>query len=88
MIFSRNLRDQTEAIFASRKDKSDYVPYEFVIYKGLPSASGDLWKFRWRLIGLGTTHGFASRPDLSNQIIKEAYEKGLEQTVSWFKRTL
>ena len=39
-------------------------------------------------IGLGTTHGFACRPDLSNQTITEAYEKALEQTVSWFKETL
>jgi len=69
MIFSDKVRDQAEAIFASRKEKSDYVPYEFVIHKG-------------------TTHGFACRPDLSNQTITEAYEKALEQTVSWFKETL
>ena len=33
-------------------------------------------------IGLGTTHGFDCRPDLSNKTITEAYEKALEQTVS------
>jgi len=68
-IFPEAVRDQTEAIFAGRRDKRDYVPYEFVIYKG-------------------TTHGFAGRPDLSHPAIKDAYEKGLEQIVSWFKKTL
>ena len=35
MIFLEKSRDQAEAIFASRKEKSDYVPYEFIIHKGL-----------------------------------------------------
>ncbi|KAJ7126070.1 dienelactone hydrolase endo-1,3,1,4-beta-D-glucanase [Mycena epipterygia] len=35
-----------------------------------------------------TTHGFASRPDLKYPEIKEAYEKALDQTVEWFKKTL
>ena len=37
MIFSEKSRDGAEAIFASRKEKSDYVPYEFVVHKGLQS---------------------------------------------------
>ncbi|KAJ7512633.1 Alpha/Beta hydrolase protein [Mycena galericulata] len=36
----------------------------------------------------GTTHGFASRPDLKYPEIKEAFEKALEQTVGWFNKTL
>ncbi|KIL56216.1 hypothetical protein M378DRAFT_172882 [Amanita muscaria Koide BX008] len=68
-FFNESKRNQAEAIFAARKDKSDYVPYEFVLYKGVK-------------------HGFACRPDLSYPIIKEAYEKSLEQTVAWFEKTL
>ncbi|KAK2459314.1 hypothetical protein APHAL10511_008669 [Amanita phalloides] len=33
-LFPEAIRDQAEAIFASRKAKSEYVDYEFVIYKG------------------------------------------------------
>ncbi|KAM6489772.1 dienelactone hydrolase endo-1,3,1,4-beta-D-glucanase [Amanita muscaria] len=68
-FFNESKHDQAEAIFAARKDRSDYVPYEFVLYKGVK-------------------HGFACRPDLSYPIIKEAYEKSLEQTVAWFEKTL
>jgi len=34
----------------------------------------------------GTTHGFACRPNGQIPEIKEAFEKSLEQTVSWFKK--
>ena len=34
MTFKKPLRDQAEAIFAARKDKPDFVEYEFVDYKG------------------------------------------------------
>jgi hypothetical protein len=33
-LFNESKRNETEAIFAARKDKSDYVPYELVLYKG------------------------------------------------------
>ncbi|KAF5340564.1 hypothetical protein D9611_007301 [Ephemerocybe angulata] len=36
----------------------------------------------------GTQHGFAARPNLKYPEIVEAYEKALEQTISWFKKTL
>ncbi|KAG6830055.1 hypothetical protein H0H87_009405 [Tephrocybe sp. NHM501043] len=36
----------------------------------------------------GTLHGFAIRPDLTNPAVKEAYEAALENTVSWFNKTL
>ncbi|KAJ6595711.1 dienelactone hydrolase endo-1,3,1,4-beta-D-glucanase [Mycena vulgaris] len=36
----------------------------------------------------GTTHGFASRPDLKYPEIKAAFEKALDQTVEWFNKTL
>ena len=34
MAFKKPLRDQAEAIFAARKDKPEFVEYEFVDYKG------------------------------------------------------
>lgn len=37
---------------------------------------------------LGTTHGFAIRPNLGIPAIKEGFEKGFDQTVDWFKKTL
>ncbi|KAF6759234.1 dienelactone hydrolase endo-1,3,1,4-beta-D-glucanase [Ephemerocybe angulata] len=36
----------------------------------------------------GTQHGFAARPNLKYPEIVEAHEKALEQTISWFKKTL
>ncbi|KAF9465780.1 dienelactone hydrolase endo-1,3,1,4-beta-D-glucanase [Collybia nuda] len=36
----------------------------------------------------GTTHGFATRPNLDIPEIKEAYQKAFEQTVDWFEKTL
>ncbi|KAF9473996.1 dienelactone hydrolase endo-1,3,1,4-beta-D-glucanase [Pholiota conissans] len=69
MFFPDALRDQSEAEFASRKNKDNFVDYEFKIYKG-------------------TAHGFASRPNLELQEIKQAYEEAFEQTVAWFKKTI
>ena len=37
---------------------------------------------------LGTAHGFAARPNLELPDIVEAYQKAMEQIVSWFVRTL
>ncbi|KAI0345740.1 dienelactone hydrolase endo-1-3,1,4-beta-D-glucanase [Trametopsis cervina] len=34
MSFKKPLRDEAEAVFAARKEKSDYVEYEFNDYKG------------------------------------------------------
>ncbi|KAG6840738.1 hypothetical protein C0991_004756 [Blastosporella zonata] len=36
----------------------------------------------------GTLHGFAIRPDLTNHVVKEAYDAAVEHTVSWFNKTL
>jgi carboxymethylenebutenolidase len=36
----------------------------------------------------GTTHGFATRPNLDIPEIKEAYQKAFEQVVEWFDKTL
>ncbi|KAH9179171.1 dienelactone hydrolase endo-1-3,1,4-beta-D-glucanase [Lactarius sanguifluus] len=36
----------------------------------------------------GTAHGFAVRPNLQVPEVKAGYEGGLEQTVTWFKKTL
>ncbi|KAH9480067.1 Protein AIM2 [Psilocybe cubensis] len=36
----------------------------------------------------GTTHGFASRPNLAIPEIREAHQAALDQTIEWFKKTL
>ncbi|KAG6327075.1 hypothetical protein ID866_12014, partial [Astraeus odoratus] len=36
----------------------------------------------------GTVHGFACRPNLDIEEIKEAFEKSMEQTRAWFRKTL
>lgn len=36
----------------------------------------------------GTVHGFAARPNTQLPEIKEAFEKSLQQTVTWFKKHL
>lgn len=36
----------------------------------------------------GTAHGFAVRPNLDIPEVKAGYEGGLDQTVTWFKKTL
>ncbi|KAJ7073540.1 dienelactone hydrolase endo-1,3,1,4-beta-D-glucanase [Mycena belliarum] len=36
----------------------------------------------------GTTHGFASRPDLQYPEIKAAFENALDQIVGWFEKTI
>jgi len=37
---------------------------------------------------IGTTHGFAARPNLAYPDVKEAYEQCLVQAIDWFKKTL
>lgn len=89
MYFPDSLRAQSEAELASRKDKPNFVEYEFKEYKGH-------FKILWYLETtnaispewIGTAHGFASRPNLELPEIKEAFEGALEQTVEWFKKTL
>lgn len=36
----------------------------------------------------GTAHGFAARPNLELPNIVEAYKKAMEQTATWFAKTL
>lgn len=36
----------------------------------------------------GTVHGFAIRPNLASEEAKVAFEKGMEQTKSWLRKTL
>jgi len=69
MFFPESLRLASEAVFAERKDKENYIDYELKVYKG-------------------TTHGFASRPNLMIPELKKAHEEALDQTVEWFKKTL
>jgi len=37
---------------------------------------------------LGTTHGFASRPNMEYPEVKEGFEQAFEQTVNWFNKTI
>ena len=34
MLFPESLRLESEAVFAERKDKENYIDYEFKVYKG------------------------------------------------------
>jgi len=54
-------------------------------------------RIRWRafsnstepiVITLGTAHGFASRPNMALDEVKDAHRKALDQTVEWFQKTL
>ncbi|KAK7469197.1 hypothetical protein VKT23_003688 [Stygiomarasmius scandens] len=36
----------------------------------------------------GTTHGFASRPNMEYPEVKEGFEQAFEQTVNWFNKTI
>jgi len=69
LFFPESLRMASEAVFAERKDKADYIDYELKVYKG-------------------TTHGFASRPNLEVPELKKAHEDAFDQIVEWFKKTL
>lgn len=78
------MRLKAEAIFAVRKDKTDFVPYEFVDYKG----RFDLSFISYLMCDSGTVHGFACRPNLAYDDTKAGFEGSLSQTVEWFRKTL
>lgn len=86
--FPKAVRDEAEAVFAARKDKADYVDYEFRDYEGTQSAI-DIYYGEDELTVLpGTVHGFACRPNVGIPNIMAAYNAALDQTVGWFKKTL
>ncbi|KAI0317783.1 dienelactone hydrolase endo-1-3,1,4-beta-D-glucanase [Amylostereum chailletii] len=88
MSFKPALRKQAEAIFLTRKEQKSFVDYEFKDWKG-PSRCGLLVSdLEFSALWIGMAHGFAARPDTTDSEIKEAYEGGIKQTVSWFKKTL
>ncbi|KAG8214722.1 hypothetical protein J3R82DRAFT_9810 [Butyriboletus roseoflavus] len=73
------MRLKAEAIFAARKDKADFVPCEFVDYKG----ESGLLSISHLVRNPGTVHSFAL------PMRKKAGFKGsLSQTVEWFWKTL
>lgn len=85
MTFKPPLRNQAEAVFAARKEKEDYVDYEFKDYKGkLTSGYNDSSAHLF----VGTVHGFAARPNLGIPEVYDAYKAALDQTVAWFQKTL
>lgn len=43
MAFTPDIRSEAEAVFAARKDKPEYVDYEFVDYKGSSSNSRTIY---------------------------------------------
>ena len=93
MTFGPNVRANTEAIFAARKDKSDFVDYEFHDYKGTELGFNRIYNI-FRLtdtlcfLRKGTVHGFAARPNLGIPEVKEAFENAFSTTVQWFKKYL
>jgi len=81
-------RFEAEAEFASRKDTPRFVEYEFVDYPGMLPLITSIESCHLVERFPGTTHGFASRPNLKHPEIREAHEKALQQTIAWFKKTL
>lgn len=77
------MRSKAEAIFAAGKDK-DFVPYEFVDYKGKFVLSF----ISYLIHNSGTVHGFAYRPNLAYDDIKAGFEGSLSQMAEWFRKSL
>ncbi|TFK38922.1 dienelactone hydrolase endo-1,3,1,4-beta-D-glucanase [Crucibulum laeve] len=77
LFFPDDLRLKSEASFAERKGDNK-VDFEFQRYKGIQLI----------IFMLGTTHGFAARPNINILEVKEAHDKAREQAVNWFKKTL
>lgn len=82
--FTPKLRAGAESIF-QRKNEITKLDYEFRDYKGkkcaiVPACHSDM--------STGTVHGFGSRPDLGNPVIKKAFEQSMDQGVGWFQKTL
>ena len=86
-MFAKPLRDQAEAIFAARKDKPDFVEYEFVDYKGSWVVLGSA-QIIAQFAYAGTCHGFATRPNLGIPEVYEAHNAALEQTAAWLSKYL
>ena len=75
----------TRAIF--KEKEPDHVDYEFKVWKGdIPLCLRVHVSFGLECIG--TAHGFALRPNLNVPVVESAYEGCLDQTVTWFKKTL
>lgn len=84
MVFSKMLRLKAESIFSARQGEANFVPYEFVDYKGEFGLS-----FISCLIhNPGTVHGFACRPNLAYEDIRAGFEGSFSQTVEWLCKTL
>jgi len=47
--------------------------------------NGQLYEFKSYK---GTVHGFASRPNMGNPVIKQAFKDALDQAAQWFTKTL
>jgi carboxymethylenebutenolidase len=87
MSFKKPLREQAEAVFAARKEKPDFLDYEFKDYKGVFYSYLDATAYVLSS-STGTCHGFAARPNLAIPEIVEAYKGALDQTAAWFQKTL
>lgn len=86
-----DLKRKAEVELASRKGTDRFVMYEFKDYEGdalssfIPSAIAHLPM----LAGVvGTTHGFAIRPDLRYPNVVDAQKKSVDQITAWFDKTL
>ena len=77
-----------QSIFKEQEEKPDHVDYEFKIWNGRSSYLVHQGSPHLIRLCTGTAHGFAVRPNLEVPEVKAGYEGGLDQTVSWFKKTL
>lgn len=88
MSFGTQLRSSAEASLKRKKDEGKGAEYEFRDYKGnIPVVHGYTTII---LISphVGTTHGFAARPNLGIPEIKKAFGDAVDQGVAWFEKTL
>lgn len=88
LSFKAPLRKEAEAVFAARKGKADFVPYEFDDWKGSLFRFAVAAQCLTRASLAGTVHGFAARPDMTMPEVKAGYEGAFQKTVTWFRSTL
>jgi carboxymethylenebutenolidase len=87
MGFKDKQAKAAQSYFREQEGRPDKVEYEFKIWNGKSSLIHQGLPHPICLC-TGTAHGFAVRPNLDIPEVKAGYEGGLDQTVTWFKKTL
>lgn len=77
-----------QSYFREQEGRPNNVEYEFKIWNGKSSPLLHRGSPHPIFLCTGTAHGFAVRPNLDLPEVKAGYEGGLDQTVTWFKKTL